>query len=61
MMGEEIFNPSEIDVFDDEPDFAEEHARITTTDVAAAGKDTGGDDPPRGLGGMDLKRRELLL
>jgi hypothetical protein len=61
MTGEEIFNLSEVDIVDDEPDFAEEHSRITTTDIVAAGNYTGGDDAPRGLGGMDLKRLELLI
>ena len=46
---------------DDEPDFAQEHSLVTTSEVVSAGRDTHSDrDVPRGLGGMDLKRTHLL-
>jgi hypothetical protein len=46
---------------DDEPDFAREHALVTTSEVVSAGQDSDADrDVPRGLGGMDLKRTHLI-
>ncbi|MDI1462071.1 hypothetical protein QEZ54_13940 [Catellatospora sp. KI3] len=46
---------------DDEPDFASEHERTSTSDVVCAGADAHSDpDIPLGLGGMDLKRTRLL-
>lgn len=60
MVREEVFDLSEVDIVDDEPDFAHEHARITTSEQVASGKDTHGDAVPHGLGGMDMKRLRLL-
>jgi hypothetical protein len=45
---------------DDEPDFASEHALVTTSEVVSAGKDVHSEDIPRSFGGMDLKRTRLL-
>ena len=53
--------PEETDRPDDEPDFASEHALVTTSEAVSAGKDVHSDaDIPHGLGGMDLKRTRLL-
>jgi len=43
-----------------EPDFAEEHELLTTSEAVSAGKDAHGPEIPNGLGGMDLKRLHLL-
>ncbi|WP_212832559.1 hypothetical protein [Catellatospora sp. TT07R-123] len=46
---------------DDEPDFASEHSRTSTSDAVCAGADAHSDpDIPLGLGGMDMKRTRLL-
>jgi hypothetical protein len=46
---------------EDEPDFAQEHSLLTTTETVSSGRDAQPDpDIPHGLGGMDLKRLHLL-
>jgi hypothetical protein len=53
--------PVEVELPEDEPDFASEHSRLTTTEAVSAGKDAHSDpDIPLGFGGMDLKRTHLL-
>jgi hypothetical protein len=51
----------EVDLPEDDADFASEHARLTTTEAVSSGSDVRSDpDIPLGFGGMDLKRTHLL-
>ncbi|MEV4415657.1 hypothetical protein [Catellatospora sp. NPDC049609] len=61
MQPEPITEPTLEEVLEEEPDFASEHSRTSTTEVVSAGEDKHSDpDIPLGLGGMDMKRLRLL-
>ncbi|BCJ73179.1 hypothetical protein CS0771_27230 [Catellatospora sp. IY07-71] len=61
MQPEQTALPALADPLEDEPDFASEHSRTSTSEAVSAGEDKHSDpDIPLGLGGMDMKRRRLL-